>query len=142
MPSVSTRTRSPDRPRSTGAEAVGPKLVAETPGWLASVSPMLGRTSRVRSAWSSTDTPPSTSPALRRTPVTMISSSWSRCRVARRGRGARPALLRRAGAVAASASAGGGRCGDVNGTSAAARREAQDGMRHGPAFESDFGRRG
>ena len=55
MPSVSTRTRSPDKPRRTGAEASGPKLVADTPGWLASVSPMLGRSARVRSAWSSTE---------------------------------------------------------------------------------------
>ena len=35
MPSVRTRTRSPERPRRTGAEAVGPKLVALTPGWRA-----------------------------------------------------------------------------------------------------------
>ena len=47
IPSVSTRTRSPCRPRSTGREALGPKLVADTPGWRASVSPMVGRSSRV-----------------------------------------------------------------------------------------------
>ncbi len=41
IPSVSTRTRSPDSPRSTGADAAGPKLVALTPGCRASVSPML-----------------------------------------------------------------------------------------------------
>ena len=80
MPSVSTRTRSPERPRSTGAEAAGPKLVALTPGWRARVSPMLGRTSRVRSAASSTEMPPSTSCGSRRTPVTMISPSSSPCR--------------------------------------------------------------
>jgi hypothetical protein len=77
MPSVRTRTRSPERPRSTGAEAAGPKLVALTPGWRAWVSPMLGRTSRVSSALSSTDTPPSPSPAARRTPVTTSCSSSS-----------------------------------------------------------------
>jgi hypothetical protein len=75
IPSVSTRTRSPERPRNTGADAVGPKLVADTPGCLASVSPMLVRTWRVRSAASSTDTPPSTSFSLRRIPVTTMSCS-------------------------------------------------------------------
>ena len=98
MPSVRMRTRSPDRPRSTGAEAVGPKLVALTPGWRASVSPMLGRTSRVSSAWSSTETPPSTSDSLRRTPVTTTCSSSSVMRLggaARLGFGRRRRWLRR-----------------------------------------------
>jgi hypothetical protein len=72
MPSVRTRTRSPCSPRSTGADALGPKLVADTPGRLASVSPMLDFTVRLSSASSSTDTPPSTSWARRRMPVTTI----------------------------------------------------------------------
>ena len=88
MPSVSTRTRSPDRPRKTGDEAVGPKLVDDTPGCRARVSPMLGRTWRVRSSWSSTEMPPSTSPALRRTPVTTMSESWSLCAASAVGAGA------------------------------------------------------
>jgi hypothetical protein len=44
MPSVRIRTRSPCSPRRIGRDAVGPKLDAVTPGWLANVSPMLGRT--------------------------------------------------------------------------------------------------
>ena len=72
---------------------------------------MLGRTSRVSSALSSTDTPPSTSPRRRRTPVTTIAWSWSgwalaaspgtgvggvriRRQVAGVDRGRRPACLR------------------------------------------------
>ncbi len=46
IPSTRMRTRSPDRPRRIGREAVGPKLEAVTPGWLARVSPMLGRAAR------------------------------------------------------------------------------------------------
>ena len=46
MPSVRMRMRSPPRPRRIGREAAGPKLVALTPGCLASVSPMLGRIAR------------------------------------------------------------------------------------------------
>jgi len=37
------RTRSPDRPRRIGRDAVGPKLEAVTPGCFWSVSPMLVR---------------------------------------------------------------------------------------------------
>ena len=39
IPSISTRTRSPWKPRSTGREAPGAKQVADTPGSLASISP-------------------------------------------------------------------------------------------------------
>ena len=55
------------------------KLVALTPGCRASVSPMLGRISRVRSAASRTEMPPSASCARRRMPVTTISSLCSSC---------------------------------------------------------------
>ena len=57
MPSVSTRTRSPWKPRSTGREALGPNEVAETPGWRASVSPIVGRRSRVSSSPLTTEVP-------------------------------------------------------------------------------------
>ena len=50
MPSVSTRTRSPWKPRRTGREALGPNDVADTPGWRASVSPIVGRISRASSS--------------------------------------------------------------------------------------------
>ncbi len=48
MPSVSSRMRSPEKPRRIGREALGPKEEAVTPGWRASVSPRLGRRSRAR----------------------------------------------------------------------------------------------
>ena len=73
MPSVSTRTRSPWKPRSTGREALGPKEVAETPGWRASVSPIVGRRSRVSSSPLTTEVPDSMSPRDRGKPVTTIS---------------------------------------------------------------------
>ena len=79
MPSVSTRTRSPWKPRSTGREALGPNEVAETPGWWARVSPIVGRRSRVSSSPLTTEVPDSMSSRLRRKPVTMMSCSSGAC---------------------------------------------------------------
>jgi hypothetical protein len=77
IPSVRTRTLSPWKPRSTGREALGPNEVAETPGWRARVSPMVGRSSRASSAPETTEVPDSTSSRLRAKPVMMMSCVWS-----------------------------------------------------------------
>ncbi len=54
MPSVSTRTRSASWPRRMGREELGPKKLADTPGWRDSISPMVGRVSRTSASPSST----------------------------------------------------------------------------------------
>ena len=55
MPSVRIRIRSPWKPRSTGREALGPNEVADTPGWCARVSPIVGLRSRASSTPLTTD---------------------------------------------------------------------------------------
>ena len=73
-PSVSRRTRSPCRPRSTGREAVGPNELADTPGVCCSVSPMDGRSDWVSCAPWTTATLDSMSPRwVGSTPETTIS---------------------------------------------------------------------
>src|SRR3546814_13356567 len=64
IPSVSTRTRSPWKPRRIGREALGPNELAVTPGWCASVSPIVGFTDRVSSAPLTIDVPDRTSASL------------------------------------------------------------------------------
>ncbi len=64
MPSVSTRTRSPWKPRRIGRDALGPNEVAETPGCFDRVSPIVGFRSRVSSSPLTTDVPDSTSVSL------------------------------------------------------------------------------
>lgn len=74
MPSVSTRMRSPWKPRRIGREADGPNEVADTPGSRDSVSPIVGRRSRVSASPERTEVPCSTSRSLRATgAVTMMS---------------------------------------------------------------------
>ena len=99
--------RSPPRPRRIGRDAVGPKLVAVTPGCRASVSPMLGRSSRQDPRRRAPIRRPARRPAFRRTPVTTMSSprlrhdprhAWSRLlgsRPSRRRFGVEPARRRR-----------------------------------------------
>ena len=94
IPSVSNRMRSPWNPRRIGRLALGPNEVADTPGSLASVSPMVGFKFWVSSAPDSTDVPCNTSRSLVRTAAVTTTSpcagsswSWSRsaswCRAGR-----------------------------------------------------------
>ena len=105
MPSVSTRIRSPWKPRSTGRDAPGEKLVAETPGSRVSVSPSCGRTSRCSSSPLITDLPARMSSSRTSRPVTTIapSSSWWAARssswVTGGGAGAGCAVCAKAGAA-------------------------------------------